>query len=75
MKEAMDIDQLIARINELSRKNKAVGLTAAEMAERDELRQRYLTNFRRNFRQELEAIKFVDEDDEANHGEGDNVKH
>ncbi|MCA0757947.1 DUF896 domain-containing protein [Paenibacillus sp. N4] len=60
----MDIDKLIARINELSRKNKTVGLTDAETTERDELRRQYLDNFKRNFRQQLDNIKIVDGDDE-----------
>lgn len=67
----MDIDKLIARINELSRKNKTVGLTDAETAERDELRRQYLDNFKRNFRQQLDNIKIVDGDDEDEGG----IKH
>ncbi|OBR66990.1 hypothetical protein A7K91_21960 [Paenibacillus oryzae] len=61
----MDIDKLIARINELSRKNKTVGLSDEETKERDELRQQYLNNFKRNFRQQLDTIKYV-EDEENN---------
>lgn len=64
----MDIDKLIARINELSRKNKTVGLSDEETKERDELRQQYLNNFKRNFKQQLDTIKYVE--DEEN-----NVKH
>jgi len=60
----MDIDQLIARINELSRKNKTSGLTSEEIAERDELRQRYLNNFKRNFKQQLDSIKYVEDEEE-----------
>ncbi len=63
----MDIDKLIARINELSRKNKATGLSAAEIVERDELRQQYLKNFKSNFRQQLDNITIVDGDDEIKH--------
>lgn len=63
----MDIDKLIARINELSRKNKAEGLTAAENVERDELRRQYLNNFKRNFRQQLDAIEIVDDEDSVKH--------
>ncbi|MFF2089731.1 DUF896 domain-containing protein [Paenibacillus sp. NPDC058174] len=55
--------QLIDRINELSRKNKTVGLTKEELAERDELRKKYLENFRNNFRQQLDNIEIVDEPD------------
>ncbi|MBD2869827.1 DUF896 domain-containing protein [Paenibacillus arenilitoris] len=63
----MEIEKLVARINELSRKNKTVGLTDAETAERDELRQQYLSNFRRNFRQQLDNITIVDGDDTIKH--------
>lgn len=65
----MEFEKLIARINELSRKNKTVGLTDAETTERDELRRQYLNNFKRNFRQQLETITIVDGDGE------DNIKH
>lgn len=64
----MDFDKLIARINELSRKYKTVGLTDEETKERDELRQKYLNNFKRNFKQQLDSIKYVE--DEEN-----NIKH
>ena len=67
-KIGMDIDKLIARINELSRKNKTVGLTDEETTERDKLRQQYLNNFKRNFRQQLDSIKYVEDEE-------DNVKH
>ncbi|QNK60755.1 DUF896 domain-containing protein [Paenibacillus sp. PAMC21692] len=68
----MDFDSLIARINELSRKNKTVGLTDEELKERDVLRQKYLNNFKANFKQQLDTIKFVE--DEENEGNGD-IKH
>ncbi|RCW50975.1 DUF896 domain-containing protein [Paenibacillus prosopidis] len=65
----MEFEKLIARINELSRKNKTVGLTDAETTEREELRRQYLNNFKRNFRQQLDTITIVD-------GDGnDNIKH
>jgi len=60
----MDMDKLIGRINELSRKNKSVGLNAEELAERDVLRKQYLEIFKGNFRNRLETIKFVDADDD-----------
>ncbi|MFD0958939.1 DUF896 domain-containing protein [Paenibacillus chungangensis] len=60
----MDMEKLIARINELSRKNKEVGLAQEEIEERDELRRRYLDNFRRNFRQQMDSIKYVEDDDD-----------
>ena len=37
----MEFDQLIKRINELSRKSKTEGLTPAEKAEQTELRNQY----------------------------------
>ncbi|MFC4777689.1 DUF896 domain-containing protein [Paenibacillus sp. GCM10023252] len=61
------IEQLIARINELSRKHKATGLTHEELVERDELRKKYLANFKSNFRQQLDSIKYTDEDDSVKH--------
>ena len=57
----MEMDQLINRINELSRKSKSEGLSEQEIAERDRLRQQYLTIFKRNFRQELDRIEVVDQ--------------
>ena len=38
----MNMDEVIARINELARKNKTEGLTEAELAERDKLRRIYI---------------------------------
>ncbi|WP_274650654.1 DUF896 domain-containing protein [Paenibacillus humicola] len=55
--------KLIDRINELSRKQKTVGLTAEEAAEQGELRRKYLDNFRRNFRNQLDAIKWAEDED------------
>ena len=53
----MDMDQLIARINELANKKKAEGLTPTELEEQNELRQRYLTIFRSNFKNQLSNTK------------------
>ena len=44
----------IERINELSRKKKAEGLTDAELAEQAALRQEYLRDFRAQFGQVLD---------------------
>lgn len=63
----MEIDQLIARINELSRKSKTTGLTNEEIAERDELRKRYLNNFKNNLKQQLDSIKYVEEEEDLKH--------
>ncbi len=59
------MEELVARINELSRKNKSVGLTPEEQVERDELRQKYLAQFRRNFRDQLDTIKWADEEEDG----------
>ncbi|MGW8958035.1 DUF896 domain-containing protein [Paenibacillus sp. NPDC055715] len=64
----MDIDSLVERINELARKAKAEGLTEEETIERANLREIYLGNIRRNFRQQLETIEIVD--DETPKGNG-----
>lgn len=63
----MEIDQLIARINELSRKSKTTGLTNEEIAERDELRKRYLNNFKNNLKQQLDSIKYVEDEEDLKH--------
>ncbi|MCQ4085612.1 DUF896 domain-containing protein [Saccharibacillus sp. JS10] len=62
----MDIDALVNRINELARKHKAEGLNEEETQERTKLREIYLGNVKRNFRQELDSIKWVDEDPKNN---------
>ncbi len=54
-------EKKIARINELARKAKADGLTEAETAERDALRQEYLNAVMRNAREVLEHTYLVDE--------------
>ena len=47
------------RINELAKKNKAEGLSAEELAEREVLREEYLAYFRSHFKSRLENIKVV----------------
>ena len=51
----------IDRINELARKKKAEGLTEEEQLEQASLRAEYLENFRRNFRQQLDNVRFVED--------------
>ncbi len=51
----------IDRINELARKKKAEGLTEEELQEQAELRSEYLENFRRNFRKQLDNVRFVED--------------
>ncbi|WP_426332920.1 DUF896 domain-containing protein [Paenibacillus silvae] len=58
----MDIDSLVARINELARKQKSTGLSEEELVERAKLREIYLGNIRSNFRQQLDSIEIVDDD-------------
>ncbi len=52
----------VARINELARKKKTVGLTADEVQEQAQLRAQYLSDFREGFRQQLENtyIQYAD---------------
>ncbi|MFC5448258.1 DUF896 domain-containing protein [Paenibacillus aestuarii] len=56
------MDQNIARINELARKAKIVGLTDEEVEERNELRKKYIEAFRSNLKVQLDSIKFADEE-------------
>ncbi|ERK29866.1 MULTISPECIES: DUF896 domain-containing protein [Clostridium] len=53
----MDIDALIARINELYKKSKEVGLTEEEKEEQAKLRRRYIDSVKSNFRAQLETVK------------------
>jgi uncharacterized protein YnzC (UPF0291/DUF896 family) len=64
----VNANQAIQRINELARKAKTVGLTDEEIDERNELRSQYIQAFKSNLRQQLEAIKFVDEEDATKKG-------
>lgn len=59
----MITQEMIDRINELSRKSKtAEGLTYAEKEEQQVLRRAYIDAFKRNLRATLENIEFVDDD-------------
>ncbi|UKS28995.1 DUF896 domain-containing protein [Paenibacillus sp. HWE-109] len=57
-----EMDKNIERINELARKAKTVGLTDAEIDERNELRRKYIEAFRGNLKVQLDSIKFTDEE-------------
>lgn len=57
----MSMEQTIARINELARKAKAVGLTAEELAERDKLRRIYIDAYKRSLVAQLDNTYVVDE--------------
>ncbi|HKL11636.1 MAG TPA: DUF896 domain-containing protein [Clostridia bacterium] len=49
------------RINQLARKQKNETLTEKEKEEQKQLREEYLKSFRKQFRQQLDSIKIVDE--------------
>ena len=57
--------KLIERINKLAKKQKEVGLTEKEKEEQAELRNEYLRLFREGFKQRLENMKFIDDEDEG----------
>ena len=52
--------ELLARINELARKKKSVGLTEEELAEQKELYKIYLAAIRGQVTSLLDRIEFVD---------------
>ena len=54
--------EMIDRINELSRKKKAEGLTEEESAEQKVLYKEYIAAFRANVKSQLETIEVVDKD-------------
>jgi len=55
--------ELINEINELSRKQRSVGLTTEEKERQAELRQAYLVGFRENMKNVLDRIEIVDKVD------------
>lgn len=58
----MNMDQVIARINELARKAKAEGLNEEELAERDKLRRIYIDSVKANLVSSLENTTIVGPD-------------
>lgn len=50
----MNMNEVIARINELAAKNKTEGLTPEELAERDKLRRIYIDSVKANLVGQLE---------------------
>lgn len=58
------MDELIARINALANKKKTEGLTPDELEEQKALRERYLTIFRSNFKNQLANTKIKTPDGE-----------
>lgn len=57
----MKMDDVIARINELAKKAKTVGLTPEETVERDKLRRIYIDSVKANLVGQLENTYLVDE--------------
>jgi uncharacterized protein YnzC (UPF0291/DUF896 family) len=57
----MDMNIVIARINELAKKAKAEGLTPEELAERDKLRRIYIDSVKANLVGHLDNTYVVDE--------------
>ena len=55
----MNINEVIARINELAAKAKTVGLTADETAERDKLRRIYIDNAKASLTGQLDNTYIV----------------
>ena len=55
----MNIDEVIARINELARKAKAEGLTPEEIVERDKLRRIYIDNVKASLTGQLDNTYIV----------------
>ena len=58
----MEMKDVIARINELAAKNKTVGLTEEELAERDKLRRIYIDSYKSNLVAQLENTYIVQPD-------------
>ncbi len=58
----MEFDQLIKRINELSRKSKSEGLTDTEKAEQTELRNQYRAMVLGNLSSQLDNMKIKNPD-------------
>ena len=55
----MNMNDVIARINELAKKNKEEGLTPEETAERDKLRRIYIDSVKSNLVGQLENTYIV----------------
>ena len=57
----MNLNDTIARINDLAKKAKTVGLTDEELAERDKLRRIYIDSVKANLVGHLDNTYVVDE--------------
>ena len=58
----MNINEVIARINELAKKAKSEGLNEEELRERDKLRRIYIDNVKANLVGQLENTYIVNPD-------------
>ena len=58
----MDMDKVIARINELAKKAKTEGLTQEELTERDKLRRIYIDSVKASLTGQLENTYIVSPD-------------
>lgn len=66
----MNMNEVIARINELAAKNKAEGLTEEELVERDKLRRMYIESVTGNLKNSLDNTYILRPD-----GTKEKVKH
>lgn len=55
----MDMNEVIARINVLAKKNKEEGLTEEELVERDKLRRIYIDSVTGNLKNQLENTSML----------------
>ena len=55
----MNMNEVIARINALAKKNKEEGLTVEELAERDQLRRIYIDSVTGNLKNQLENTSIL----------------
>ena len=58
----MNMNERIARINELYHKSKGEGLTAEEKEEQAKLRREYIDSIKNNLRSQLDNINIQNED-------------
>ena len=65
----MNMNETIARINELAKKNKTEGLTPEEIVERDKLRRIYIDSVKANLVGQLENTYIVRPDGTKKKGE------
>ena len=67
---SMNMNEVIARINELAKKAKTEGLTDEELVERDKLRRIYIDSYKANLVSQLENTYIVKPD-----GSKEKLKH